>query len=95
VKFSYDEDADVMYIRFAEPPSTTTYLENDNGDILRFDEASGKITGVTIPCFKERILKLGRLEIPEIGTIPFDSDMKKLINSRTVNIKGREKIGPR
>jgi len=92
--FSYDEDVDVMYIRFSKPSSGVTYLENNNGDVLRFDE-SGQIVGVTIPCFMERITKGGFvLEIPEIGIIPFGANMEKLINSRMVDAKGNEKIGP-
>jgi uncharacterized protein YuzE len=94
MRFSYDEDADVMYIRFSESSSTTSYLENDNGDILRFDEATEKLVGVTIPWFKERILKGDILDIPEIEAIPFGSDMRKLINSRTVRSKNSALLKP-
>ena len=92
VTFSYDEEVDVMYVRFAKPSSRATYLENSNGDILRFDEASGQIVGVTIPCFMERMTKDKSLSIPEIGSTPFGSEFQKLLNSRAIHVKDREKV---
>lgn len=64
--FSYDEDVDVMYVRLAKPSSKVTYLENNAGDVMRFDEASGEIIGITIPCFMERVNQPGGLDIPDL-----------------------------
>ncbi len=33
--FSYDDDADVLYVTFVEHNGPVVYLENESGDILR------------------------------------------------------------
>jgi uncharacterized protein YuzE len=89
MKFSYDEDADVMYVTLTKPSSKVTYIENDNGDILRLDESTGMIVGFTIPRARERIDKDGKLEIPELGGVPFSDELQKLIKSRVAALKSR------
>jgi uncharacterized protein YuzE len=51
--FGYDADTDVMYISFGEPrPCRTKELED--GIVLRYTP-DGKLSGITIIGFKERI----------------------------------------
>jgi len=43
--FSYDDDADVLYVTFVEHNGPVVYLENESGDILRIAEGTGNIAG--------------------------------------------------
>ncbi len=76
---SYDREADVLYITFERLPNQScVYVENENGDILRLNKHDGSIVGCTIPFFLKRSAK-GRLEIPEIGSVPFNELAKSLL----------------
>jgi uncharacterized protein YuzE len=88
--FSYDDDADVLYVTFQKTSSPVTYLENDNGDIIRFEVESGTVVGVTVPCFLERA-GLGNISIEEIGSAPFNAAMSQLIAERTRHFKARHR----
>jgi hypothetical protein len=78
---SYDKLADVLYVTFeALPPGSYSYVENQNGDILRVAREGNRIIGVTIPAFAERCMR-GRIEIPEIGTVPFNELAEHLLAS--------------
>lgn len=84
MKISYSQDADVLYLNFSEQRSGATYIEKENGDILRVDVASGKILGVTIQLFMYRIRSGERIDIPEIGEVSFNEVLKELLESRLV-----------
>jgi len=76
--FSYDMPADVMYVTFERLPNQAyIYVENESGDILRLDRTTQRVVGITIPYFLER-LKNNKLEIPEIGTVPFNNIAEEL-----------------
>jgi len=79
--FSYDNDADVLYVTFERSPHPALYIENENGDILRIDEQSGKIVGCTILFFLQRA-KAGTISVPEIGVVPFNQIVSNLLNER-------------
>jgi uncharacterized protein YuzE len=79
--FSYDNDADVLYVTFEDYTGRATYLENSNGDILRVHPESGKIIGCTILFFMKRA-ENGNISIPEIGVIPFNAVMADLMRER-------------
>lgn len=80
--FSYDDDADVLYVSFEQNSAKRTYIENDNNDILWVDERSGKILGCTILKFMKRI-KCGKpFDIPEIGVVPFNNSMELLLHGQ-------------
>jgi uncharacterized protein YuzE len=79
--FSYDANADVLYITFEHISRPAVYIENDNGDILRIDEQSGKIVGCTILFFLHRA-KDGVISVPEIGMVPFNQIANNLLNER-------------
>ena len=52
----FDEEADVLYISIGEPrPSVGTDI--GEGTIVRFNEKSNEVTGITIIGFRERTLK--------------------------------------
>jgi len=78
VTFSYDKDADVLYITFERlPNSEVLYTENENGDILRLDKRRRQVVGCTIPHFLKRTA-MGKVEIPEIGAVPFNDILAHL-----------------
>jgi len=77
--FSYDKDADVLYVTFELVPADTyEYVENESGDILKVDRANRRIVGCTIPFFAKRV-KRGKLVVPEIGAIPFNEIARELL----------------
>lgn len=84
--FNYDDDADVLYVTFEEFEGKESYVENNNGDVLRLDPATGKIIGVTIPFFLRRS-EMGTIEIPEIGIVPFNTLARKLLDERKHDLK--------
>jgi len=76
--FSYDRLADVMYVTFERLPNQAyIYVENESGDILRMDRTTQRVVGITIPYFLER-LKNNKLEVPEIGAVPFNDIAEEL-----------------
>jgi uncharacterized protein YuzE len=78
--FSYDDDADVLYVTFKEG-ARRTYVENDQGDVLLLDPQSGEIVGCTILFFLRRARE-GPINIPEIGVVPFNQIAGDLLNER-------------
>jgi uncharacterized protein YuzE len=79
--FSYDELTDVLYITFEKSVGRVTYTENDEGDVLRMDEKSGKIVGVTITFFLRRARE-GPIIVPEVGVVPFNQIANNLLSER-------------
>lgn len=84
MRISYSKDADVLYLTFGEQGKYATYIEKENGDILRIDPRSGKVLGVTIQLFLYRLKSGEKIEIPEIGPVSFNHAMMSLVESRHV-----------
>ena len=70
MRISYDKDADVLYITFSRAQERAAYLEI-NGGILRIEEKTKQVIGVTIPFFQEKTEEGKGLELPEIGGMHF------------------------
>lgn len=85
MRLSYDAGVDILYVSFGLPPSRVHYIEKETGDILRVDSETGRIVGVTIQFFLERISGGERIEIPEIGLVPFNAAMIALAERRIGN----------
>jgi uncharacterized protein YuzE len=81
MKFNYDELTDVLYVTFEQSVGRVTYIENNEGDILRMDQQSGRIIGVTIMFFLRRA-RQGPIVIPEIGIVPFNQIANNLLSER-------------
>jgi uncharacterized protein YuzE len=80
VTLSYDKEADVLYITFERlPDKAYIYVENESGDILRLNKQGGHVVGCTIPFFCKRVAE-NRLNVPEIGPVPFNDLAKALIS---------------
>ncbi len=80
--FSYDDDADVLYVTLGEKTGKRSYVENDQGHILWIDENSQQIQGFTIIKFLRRVKTGEPLAIPEIGPVPFNDLLKLLLYER-------------
>ena len=78
---SYDKNADVLYITFeALPPNAYIFIENEAGDVLKVDRMSRRVVGCTIPFFAARS-KRGKIEVPEIGAVPFNVIAEDLLHA--------------
>ena len=76
---SYDKEADVLYITFELlPQQSYVYVENESGDILRLNKRDGRVIGCTVPFFSKRA-KDGKLDIPEVGRVPFNDLARALL----------------
>jgi uncharacterized protein YuzE len=62
---SYDARADVLYVTFRDGITHQGYLENEDGDVIRFNQENQEIVGCTILFFQERA-RAGRINVPEI-----------------------------
>lgn len=69
--FSYDKEADVLYVTFDHPTESYIYVENESGDVLRLDKETKSVVGVTIPFFAKRAA-VGPIIVPEVGLVPFN-----------------------
>jgi uncharacterized protein YuzE len=67
MRITYSEDADILFLSFSAPAGKIVSVENENGDILRVDRSSGKIVGVSIQLFMQRIKSGEKIEVPEIN----------------------------
>jgi uncharacterized protein YuzE len=85
MRISYSEDADVLYLTFSDTPANkATYIEKENGDILRVNTETGEVVGLTVQLFLYRLNKGEKIDIPEIGVVPFNFKMKELLEARLV-----------
>lgn len=73
VTIDYDQDDDTLYVRFSSDPQKALHTETPRGDVLRISEETGRILGVTILFFMERIERGEEIEIPEVGAVGFSS----------------------
>ena len=55
INWEYDEEADVLYLSFSEPQSALG-LDIGNGIIVRYNEKTNDILGITIINFRERMI---------------------------------------
>ena len=85
MRFSYDDDADVLYVTFGDTAKgKIVYIENASGDILRMNEGTGEIVGCTIPFFLKRA-QMGPIIVPEVGVVPFGQIASRLLEERKKN----------
>jgi len=67
VKISYSKHADVLYIVLSATANHCSYVELPNSIVVRIDDASEQVVGVTIYNFMRKMKEGERLSIPEIG----------------------------
>lgn len=66
MKISYSEHADVLYIVLSSPENPCTYAELPNNSIIRIDDVTHQVVGVTIYDFMYKVKRGERISIPEI-----------------------------
>jgi uncharacterized protein YuzE len=81
MNISYDQQADVLYLRFEDVEEGCDYIEPTPGAILRVDQKTGRIVGCTILAFQERLRKYGKISVPQINGQPLPSELRALIGS--------------
>jgi uncharacterized protein YuzE len=81
MKISYDEQADVLYLRFEDVDAVCDYIEPTPGAVLRVNPATGRIVGCTIIAFQERLQKSGKIVVPEIASQPLPPQLRPLVAS--------------
>jgi uncharacterized protein YuzE len=54
VEWEYDAEADTLYVSFG-PPRPAVGIDIGEGTIVRYDEAAGKVVGLTVVGVGERI----------------------------------------
>ena len=57
LEFSYDRDADVLYISIGTPRTAYSY-EDDHGLLLRKDPKNGELVGATVLDYEEHFRQL-------------------------------------
>lgn len=65
IRYDYDEEEDVLYLSIGEPKPSITE-ETEEGILIRKDIQTGKLTGVTILDYKDRLKNKERINIPDI-----------------------------
>ena len=56
LRWNYDADADVLYVSVG-PPRAAIGVDVGEGTILRYDEASREVVGITLIGLKDKLLK--------------------------------------
>ena len=54
ITWDYDQDADVLYLSVGEPRPAAG-IDIGDGLVLRYDEAHGEVTGLTVIGLRERL----------------------------------------
>jgi uncharacterized protein YuzE len=67
MKISYSDHADVLYIVLSTPGNPCSYIEMPNNMIVRIDDVTHQVVGVTIYNFMYKMKRGERISIPEIG----------------------------
>ena len=62
ITWDYDEDADVLYVSIGEPRPATG-VDIGEGTIVRYDEKSKEVVGLTLIGLRQRVVR----EIAEAG----------------------------
>lgn len=82
MNISYDEQADVLYLRFEDVDDGCDYIEPTPGAVLRVDPRSGHIVGCTIIAFQERLHKSGKISVPQINGQLLPNELRALIETK-------------
>ncbi len=92
VSISYDTDGDVLYITFGAPCEAYG-TERDDGVVLRWDIATGRLAGMTILSYREHFLTLHPEMAGGIGKVVGDDELQPLIDEyRSATVRGLESI---
>ena len=79
MRISYDQEEDVMYIRFADCKEECEYVEQTPGVVLRVNTRSREIVGCTILWFHKQLREHGGILVPEIRGLPVPPELERLV----------------
>jgi hypothetical protein len=79
--YSYDKEADVLYISFAPGEKATTAVELNDNILLRFNHAEKRAVGLTLMDFSvlAQLTNLGPRSFPLSGLIELEADWQDMV----------------
>jgi len=79
--FSYDKEADVLYISFSPGEKATTAVELNDNILLRFNRAEKRAIGLTLMDFSVlvQLTELGPRNFPLSGLKELEPDWQELV----------------
>jgi uncharacterized protein YuzE len=79
--YSYDKEADVLYISFSPGEKATTAVELNNNILLRFNRAEKRAIGLTLMDFSVlvQLTKLGPRSFPLTGLNDLEPDWQDTV----------------
>jgi uncharacterized protein YuzE len=79
--YSYDKEADVLYISFSPGEKPTTAVELNPNILLRFNRVEGRAVGLTLMDFSllVKLTKLGPRSFPLTGLRDIDPERRKVV----------------
>lgn len=79
--YSYDKEADVLYISFAPGEKATAAVELNENILLRFNRADKRVIGLTLMDFSVlvQLTRLGPRHFPLTGLGDLDSEWQELV----------------
>lgn len=66
--FAYDQQSDVLYITFDSSKAAASYIEVQEGIVLRVSKKNRKVLGCTIAMFAARS-ESGIVRVPQLGPV--------------------------
>ena len=79
--YSYDKEADVLYISFAPGEKATAAVELNENILLRFNRADKRVIGLTLMDFSVlvQLTRLGPRNFPLTGLRDLDPEWQELV----------------
>lgn len=79
--YSYDQEADVLYISFAPGEKATAAVELNNNILLRFDRAEQRAIGLTLMDYSVliQLTNLGPRSFPLTGLKDLEADWQETV----------------
>jgi len=79
--YSYDKEADVLYISFSPGEKATTAVELNDNILLRFNRAEKRVVGLTLMDFSVlvQMTKLGPRSFPLSGLQELEPDWQETV----------------
>lgn len=79
--YSYDKEADVLYISFASGEKATAAVELNENILLRFNRNSKRVIGLTLMDFSVlvQLTRLGPRHFPLTGLLDLDPEWQEMV----------------
>ncbi|MCL4869127.1 MAG: DUF2283 domain-containing protein [Anaerolineae bacterium] len=79
--YSYDKEADVLYISFAPDEKATAAVELNENILLRFNRTNKRVIGLTLMDFSVlvQLTRLGPRNFPLTGLLDLDPEWQEIV----------------